>query len=123
MNTYRTEFFAFCPVNAVRVKYALRIETKEVIKVEQIIDEVCMHSDGYHEEIADDLFRAFGGRQTLVADHHGVTIETVRGADDCAWCKGSGMADSTGRGDLERCDRCSASISPTPPADSKQGAA
>jgi hypothetical protein len=28
--------------------------------------------------VADELLAAFGGVQTLVADHHGVTIETTR---------------------------------------------
>ena len=78
MNTYTTEFFCFCPVNKVRIKYTLRIETTDVIKVEDIIDEVQMHGRGFHEEIADQLASVFGGKQTMLADHHGVTIETVR---------------------------------------------
>jgi hypothetical protein len=78
LNIYRTEFFANCPVNGVRIKFALEIRTKEVIPVEQIIARVEAISEGYHEEIADDLLRAFGGHQTLIAAHHGVTIETER---------------------------------------------
>lgn len=79
LNIYTTEFFAVCPVNEVRVKYTLKIETTEVIKVEQIIDEVTLQHRGFHEEIADQLHRVFGGRQTLKAHHHGVEIETLRG--------------------------------------------
>ena len=79
MNTYTIEFFATCPNNGIRVKYRLQIETTEVIQVEQIVNEVMLLDRGYHEEIADQLQRVFGGRQTLVADHHGVTIETTRG--------------------------------------------
>ena len=78
MNIYTTDFFAFCPVNGVRVKYDLRIETIDVVEVERIIDEVTLHSKGFHEEIADALSKSLGGRQYLIAHHHGVQIETHR---------------------------------------------
>lgn len=80
MNAYSTEFFADCPNNGVRIKYALRIETGLVLAVEQIIAKVQSISEGFHEEIADELHEAFAGRQSLRADHHGITIETTRGA-------------------------------------------
>lgn len=83
MNNYRVEFFAFCPVNGVRIKYQLHIETMEVIMAEQIVDEVTLHDKGFHEQIADDLFRSFGGRQILTAEHHGVSIETIRENKTC----------------------------------------
>lgn len=78
MNAYTTEFFTNCPNNGLRIKYKLRIETRETIPVEQISAKVESISNGYHEEIADELLGAFGGVQTLIADHHGVIIETVR---------------------------------------------
>ena len=78
MNAYTTEFFTNCPNNGLRIKYRLRIETREIIPVEQITAKVEGISEGYHEEVADELLAAFGGVQTLVADHHGVTIETTR---------------------------------------------
>lgn len=78
MNAYTTEFFTNCPNNGLRIKYRLRIETREIIPVEQITAKVESISEGFHEEVADELLRAFGGVQTLVADHHGVTIETTR---------------------------------------------
>lgn len=78
MNAYTTEFFTNCPNNGLRIKYRLRIETREVIPVEQITAKVEGISEGFHEEVADELLVAFGGVQTLVADHHGVTIETTR---------------------------------------------
>lgn len=78
MNTYTTKFFACCPNNQVRIEYRLKIETRDVLSVEDIITGVQLHDEGYHEEIADHLLKRFGGVQTLVADHHGVTIETVR---------------------------------------------
>lgn len=78
MNAYTTEFFTNCPNNGLRIKYRLRIETREIIPVEQITAKVEGISEGFHEEVADELLATFGGVQTLVADHHGVTIETTR---------------------------------------------
>jgi hypothetical protein len=68
MNTYKTEFFCLCPLNETRIKYFLEIAT----------DEFKNYASGFHELIAEDLHKKFGGKQTLVADHHGVTIETTR---------------------------------------------
>ncbi len=78
MNAYTTEFFTDCPNNGLRIKYRLRIETGEMIPVEQIIAKVQAIGEGFHEHVADELFEAFAGVQTLTADHHGVTIETTR---------------------------------------------
>lgn len=78
MNTYTTEFFCTCPNNGIRIKYRLMIETRDVVPVEQLIAKIESFSEGFHEGIADELFSEFGGKQTLVADHHSVTIETVR---------------------------------------------
>lgn len=80
MNAYSTEFFAQCPNNGARIKYSLRIETASVVSVEEILAAVDLIDQKFHEEIADDLFGRFGGRQTLRAHHHGVDIETVRSA-------------------------------------------
>ena len=46
--------------------------------MEDILKEVEDIQKGFHEDIADRLQRRFGGSQTLVADHHGVRIETTR---------------------------------------------
>lgn len=70
--------YAAAEANGLRIKYRLRIECAEVIPVEQIIAKVESIGEGYHEEIADDLLLSFGGLQMLVADHHGVIIETMR---------------------------------------------
>tara|TARA_R110000822_G_scaffold77369_8_gene185651 strand:+ start:676 stop:915 length:240 start_codon:yes stop_codon:yes gene_type:complete len=78
MNTYKTEFFCLCPLNETRIKYFLEITTEEIIPVEDIIDQFKNYASGFHELIAEDLHKKFGGKQTLVADHHGVTIETTR---------------------------------------------
>lgn len=82
LNVYTTEFFARCPTNGIRVKYALRIEVTNTIPVEAIIDRIEKIREGFHEAIADELFAAFRGKQILTADHHGVHIETVRSAAD-----------------------------------------
>lgn len=78
VNTYSTDFFAKCPTNGVRIAYRLKIETRDVVAVEEIIEFVESVRLGFHEDIADSLFAKFGGLQTLTADHHGVTIETKR---------------------------------------------
>jgi hypothetical protein len=49
-----------------------------MIQVEDIIDAVMLLNRGFHEEIADQLHREFGGQQTLTANHHGVSIRTIR---------------------------------------------
>jgi hypothetical protein len=78
MNIYKTEFFCVCPINQTRVKYYLEITTKEIISVEDILDQLKSYDSGFHELIAEDLHEKFGGRQTLIADHHGVNIRTER---------------------------------------------
>lgn len=78
MNTYATKFFARCPTNGVRIEYALTIRSEAMIQVEDIIAAVSELTNGFHEKFADALAAQFGGNQTLVADHHGVTITTVR---------------------------------------------
>lgn len=79
INTYTHRFVASCPNNGKAIAYTLRIETDgRVIPVEQIVDVTDKIRGGYHEAIADQLHKQFGGRQTLVAHHHGVDIETIR---------------------------------------------
>lgn len=75
---YETEFFAACPNNGARIKYALCIKVFSPVPVEAIISTVQAIGSGYHEQIAESLRAAFGGLQTLRADHHGVTITTHR---------------------------------------------
>ena len=78
LNVYTAEFFATCPSNGIRIKYRLRIEANTAIPVERIIAKIDSFGEGFHESIADDLLKSFGGIQVLTADHHGVTIETTR---------------------------------------------
>ena len=78
MNTYRTKFFAKCPVNGARIEYELSIHIGLTIPVEQIIEFVQDIKEGLHEEIADQLYARFSGSQCLKAEHHGVHIETIR---------------------------------------------
>lgn len=80
-NTYTRQFFAACPNNGEQIDYKLTIETDgRMIQVEHIVTATKMHKQGFHEAIADDLYAKFGGRQVLKAHHHGVDVETVRGA-------------------------------------------
>lgn len=78
MNAYTTEFFATCPNGGARIKYRLRIETREMLMAEDIVNACEETDEGFHEEIADAMLKRFGGVQKLVAEHHGVTIETTR---------------------------------------------
>jgi hypothetical protein len=77
VNKYRAEFFARCPINDARIHYRLTIETDSVVSVEDLNDTLDSIRDGLHEDIAD-MLAEYGGKQTLVAEHHGVQIETTR---------------------------------------------
>ena len=56
------------------------IESKETIMVEHILDACGSLEPGYHEDLADQIFEKLGGgKHVLVAYHHGVLIETIRG--------------------------------------------
>lgn len=78
MNIYRKQFYSVCPNNGQVINYQLEIRTQHMIQVEHINTAVALHAKGYHEQIADGLFRHFGGQQTLKAHHHGVDVETLR---------------------------------------------
>lgn len=80
MNIYRTKFFCECPLNGARVEYAWTLETKDMIFAEDLLKHITGLQPSYHEDLADGLAVAWGGRQTLEAHHHGVDITTVRGA-------------------------------------------
>lgn len=80
MNIYSRQFVARCPNNNESIIYNLRIEIEDrMLQVEHIVTATSLIQQGYHEQIADDLHRRFGGRQFLRAHHHGVDIETIRG--------------------------------------------
>jgi hypothetical protein len=82
MNIYRTHFTATCPNNGETIAYSLTIEARHVIMAEAITAAAIKASEigkPYHENIADMLIGALGGRQTITAHHHGVDIETRRG--------------------------------------------
>ena len=79
MNIYETSFFCLCPINNIRVCYRLKITTEDIIAVEELLAHIDRwYESGFHESIADHLHETFGGDQTLVADHHSVTITTRR---------------------------------------------
>jgi hypothetical protein len=78
VNIYTQGFAAICPRNKQPVDYVLRIETDEVIMVEDLQEFTKTLREGFHERFADDLHIRFGGVQTLEAHHHGTDIRTVR---------------------------------------------
>jgi len=78
MNKYKTKFTSVCPVNHKKITYELEIKHTDKILVEDILETISKLLIGYHENIADELFKKFGGEQTLIANHHGVFIETER---------------------------------------------
>ena len=78
MTKYITKFIALCPVNDKPIKYRLEIKHTDKILVEDILEVVNKFASAFHEDIADELFFKFGGKQTLVANHHGVVIQTKR---------------------------------------------
>lgn len=81
MNQYKHTFMVKCPVNDKIIRYALVIQSASRILVENILSVVdALPATGFHEDIADTLAAALPGRQTLTAHHHGVDIETQRGA-------------------------------------------
>jgi hypothetical protein len=82
MNFYRHQFSAACPVNGDPIAYALSIASGGVVIAEDIVSFCQGLSVGLHEELADQLWSRFGGRQTLTAHHRGVDIETVRSGEE-----------------------------------------
>jgi len=78
MNIYTQKFVAKCPVNDRPVDYVLTIETRAVIRVEDLQAAVGGFASGFHEDFADQLIAKFGGMQTLCAHHHGTDIRTIR---------------------------------------------
>jgi len=77
VNTYRYSFASACPANDEAIIYALEIQHVEKVLVEHIKTACALHRKGYQEDIAADLHARFGGRLRIVANHHGVEIETV----------------------------------------------
>lgn len=78
MNKYTINFVCKCPKNNKPILYFLEIETKEMIMVEELIEFCNKFESAFHEEMADDFSIKFGGKQKMVANHHGVTIQTER---------------------------------------------
>ena len=85
MNRYKARFNVRCPNQEHGfIGYSLTIESAEdiIIMVEEIKRKTTFTEPGYHEDIADYLFEAFGCSQTITAVHHGVEITTVRENND-----------------------------------------
>lgn len=78
MNNYKIVFNKHCPINNLVIEYKLKIKTKNVILIEDLLGFVEQLPSEFHETFADKLFAKFSGKQTLIANHHGVTISTKR---------------------------------------------
>lgn len=78
MNIYEFSFTAICPVNGDNIKYDMRLETTVKHMAENLLG-ICTFDEEYHENIADQLFKLLGGRQTIKAQHGEVFITTHRG--------------------------------------------
>lgn len=80
MDRYSIPFTVNCPSNDQTIAYAFSIESNCMIMVEAIMSAINdLPAQEFHENIADALAKALPGRHTLIAHHHGVDIETVRG--------------------------------------------
>lgn len=78
MNIYFVKFSSKCPVNGHTISYWLKISSYALILAEEIEDAVDV-GPSFHESLADDFYKKFGGQQTLTARHGRVKIKTVRG--------------------------------------------
>lgn len=78
-NEYNFNFRMKCPNNGKPVEYRASIIASCIIPVEEIADFLRDMTEGYHEDNADLLYDRFGGNQVIVANHHGITVKTVRG--------------------------------------------
>lgn len=78
MNIYRHEFWTKCPNNGQLIGYKFELQTSERFMVERIVEDCKRFKEGFHEDIADQLLKMYGGHQVLKAFHHGVEIETFR---------------------------------------------
>lgn len=78
-NIYRYKFYSNCPTNGEVIQYHFELISEKMVIAEHVQTACAINRLGFHEDIADRLHDAFGGKQTLTATHHGVEIETRRG--------------------------------------------
>ena len=78
MNQYKVFFQKPCHVNNLAIDYTLKIKTKNVVLVEDLLKFIEHLSSDYHEIYADKFAHKFGGKQVLKGFHHGVYISTKR---------------------------------------------
>lgn len=78
MNIYRHTFAATCPNDGDLIVYRLEIRSLCMIWVEHIKAATAIIKSGIQEQIADQLHDRFGGDLTLIGNHQGVEIESIR---------------------------------------------
>lgn len=79
MNIYQYQFPVICPNNGEKIDFNLCIESKKTVFVEQIKDFLASRKVAFQEDLAEELYLKFSGRQTIKAVHHGILITTIRG--------------------------------------------
>lgn len=79
MNIYEIEFVSRCPNDGTDVTYYLEIISNQMIMLEDINELIVgKFKVGFHEQIADELFAKFGGKQSIMAKHKLGRIHTIR---------------------------------------------
>lgn len=77
VNKYRFSFVCACPDGGELITYSVSIVTGRFANIRDLM--TWHHGPAkYHETIADEMFAAFGGEQTITATHQGVYIVTER---------------------------------------------
>ena len=79
MNIYEVSISSLCPINGRPVDLHIRLETQNVVMVETLLSFLEDIKNNLHEELADKLYKKFGGKQVVKGFHHGVWITTERG--------------------------------------------
>ena len=79
MNIYEVSISTVCPVNGQPVDLYITIKTKNVVMVETLLLFLEDSKNNLHEDLADRLYKKFGGKQVVKGFHHGVWITTERG--------------------------------------------
>ena len=79
MNIYQYQFSVICPNDNEKIVFDLNIESKKTIFVEHIKEFLAPRTVAFQEDLAEELYRKFAGRQTIKAIHQGILVTTIRG--------------------------------------------
>lgn len=82
MNVYQYQFPVVCPNDGEKIVFDLTIETERTIFVEHIKEFLEPRKVAFQEELAEELYSEFAGRQRIKASHQGILITTIRGENE-----------------------------------------